>query len=74
MTSAFLRVSFPEKWGFKMIYTCHKCGFEFERVGEIKTCPDCGSDQIAQATEQEQNEYWQHKREFEEVRTKLRHI
>ena len=64
MTSAFLRVSFPNEWSIKMIYTCHNCGFEFERVGEISSCPDCGSDQIAAATEQERYEYLQHKKEF----------
>ena len=40
-----------------MIYTCDKCHFIFERVGEVSTCPDCGKDAIREANEAEKEEF-----------------
>lgn len=46
-----------------MIYKCEQenCGFVFERIGEIDSCPDCGSHKIRFANEDERKEYLQNK-------------
>jgi len=40
-----------------MIYTCDKCRFIFERVGEVDACPDCGKEDIREADETEKEEF-----------------
>ena len=42
-----------------MIYKCHNrnCGFLFERTTTPETCPDCGSINISEATDEEGQEY-----------------
>ena len=40
-----------------VVYICAKCLFSFERLGEVESCPDCGSVNIRHATDEEQSEY-----------------
>lgn len=40
-----------------MIYTCDKCLFTFERVGEVTTCPGCGKETIHEATDSEKADF-----------------
>ena len=40
-----------------VVYICAKCLFSFERIGSVDTCPDCGSVNIRQATDEEKSEY-----------------
>ena len=40
-----------------MIYTCDKCRFIFERVGEVGACPNCGKPSIREADEPERDKY-----------------
>ncbi len=44
-----------------MIYTCDKCHFIFERVGEVTSCPDCGKAAVREANEAERAEYHKNK-------------
>ena len=44
-------------WESQMIYTCNKCLFTFERVGEVITCPDCGKEAIREASDSEKEEF-----------------
>ena len=36
-----------------MTYCCEVCGFLFQRVGEVQTCPFCESYHLRSATAQE---------------------
>ena len=36
-----------------MIYCCEDCGFIFQRVGEIQTCPSCEGYRLRSATHEE---------------------
>jgi uncharacterized Zn finger protein (UPF0148 family) len=40
-----------------MIYCCEKCGFLFERYGDVEQCPDCNSSRVRHADEQEQSDF-----------------
>ena len=40
-----------------MIYVCQNCHFLFERIGVCDQCPDCGKDQICEASDPEKAEY-----------------
>ena len=51
---------------FLSIYVCSKCQFAFERRGEIQNCPDCGSENIRAADENEINDYNKNREEFED--------
>jgi len=48
----------------RKVYTCDNCRFIFEGLGKVEQCPDCGKFRTRPATEQEQEEYWQHRIEF----------
>jgi len=41
-----------------MVYICVKCGFSFNRVGEVETCPSCDVPEIRKATDEESNEFF----------------
>jgi hypothetical protein len=34
-------------------YTCEKCLFSFERRGPVEACPDCGRENLRDATTEE---------------------
>lgn len=36
-----------------MIYCCEKCGFLFQRMGEVRACPFCEGDRFRPATAEE---------------------
>jgi predicted Zn-ribbon and HTH transcriptional regulator len=38
-------------------YTCGKCRFTFERIGEVENCPDCASTNVREATGVEVGEF-----------------
>ena len=40
-----------------MIYICVKCGFSFNRVGEVESCPSCDTPEIRKATDDEADEF-----------------
>jgi len=44
-----------------MVYICTKCGFSFNRVGEVEFCPSCDSSDIRKADDQEADEFSAHK-------------
>lgn len=46
------------------IYACEDCRFLFEQVGKEQRCPDCGSDRIRPANEQEFKEFLRYREEF----------
>lgn len=48
-----------------MIYTCNKCKFTFERIGEIDQCPDCGKKDIREASDSEKADYIAYQKERE---------
>ena len=48
----------------KTVYTCSKCKFTFERSGTIDLCPDCGSENVRTATEEEKQGYQENRDEF----------
>ncbi len=48
----------------KMIYTCKKCLFMFDRVGLVERCPDCGSENFRPSTKEEKEEFENYQREF----------
>jgi rRNA maturation endonuclease Nob1 len=45
-----------------MVYSCHKCKFQFIRMGEIECCPNCGSQSIKVASKQEEEQFAQRHR------------
>jgi len=48
------------------IYKCknEKCNFLFSRMGEVDKCPDCGSEYIEPANDEEQMAFEKLKEEF----------
>lgn len=40
-----------------MVYRCHKCEFQFIRMGEIERCPNCGSQSIRAASDLEEEQF-----------------
>ncbi len=38
-------------------YICDACRFQFEDTSQPDSCPDCGKDEVREATEQEKAEY-----------------
>ena len=56
-----------------MIYKCSKCLYLFERRGTVDRCPDCGSVNFTEAGPEDQREYRELRRQYQEdreVRTK----
>ncbi|MCL2837733.1 MAG: hypothetical protein FWE04_01510 [Oscillospiraceae bacterium] len=47
---------------FNMIYICDSCKFLFRRTDEPTTCPDCGSENIREANEEENLEFEENKK------------
>jgi len=50
-----------------MIYTCQRCKFTFKRTGKVETCPDCGSDSIRPATDEEIADFERYVKEFQKT-------
>lgn len=48
----------------KMVYTCKKCKFMFDRVGLVERCPDCGSENFRPASKEEKAEFEGYQKEF----------
>ena len=46
-------------------YICENCLFQFERVGDCQKCPDCGKERVRKATDEEKEDYFKRKQEFE---------
>jgi len=40
-----------------MVYVCIKCGFSFNRFGEVESCPSCDKTDIRKATDKETEEF-----------------
>ena len=45
-----------------LIFVCKKCKFIFSRAKEPETCPDCGSESVFEANEDEVKEYEHNKK------------
>jgi hypothetical protein len=45
-------------------YTCCKCFFTFERVGEVAACPDCAHPNVRGATGEEIAEFLKNQAEY----------
>ncbi len=51
-------------------YTCCKCRFTFERVGEVDSCPDCAHPNVRNATGEEIAELLRNRAEFEDAKSR----
>lgn len=51
-----------------MIYHCNACRFNFERYSVVTACPDCGKQNLREATPQEKAEVRMYQKEFGPVR------
>lgn len=50
------------------VYICCKCGFRFERKGDVQACPDCGHVNVREASEKESGDYLREKSPSSEKR------